>query len=718
MSSILQVALDTPLQRLFDYRLPDSLGSVPPGSLVEVPFGRANLIGVALNQSSHSNIPAGKLRDVIRVFDDRPALSPDILRLAQFCADYYHYPLGATLLATLPPRLRNAAPFEPATPWLVLTAAGQTATPAARAKAQLALLDALRVSPQTREAVRANKQGRHATALVAAGWAEWARQPPAGKVLPTAPAPPATPEQQAALAHLLPTLGHFGVHLIHGITGSGKTELYLRMIDAVLERGQQALVLIPEISLTPQLEQHFRRRFPGRRMATLHSGLSEGSRTENWLAAPDADLLLGTRLSVFTPLPRLGLIVVDEEHDLSFKQQDGLRYSARDVAIARAQQCNVPVLLGSATPSLESYANALSGRYQLIELKQRAISQAKLPSIELVDLKHIPLDNGLTRPSLQALSETLARGEQSLVFLNRRGYAPALYCPSCAWVSPCPSCSARLVLHQSARRLKCHHCGFESRIPTECPGCGSPDLKALGQGTQRLEETLTALLPTARIRRIDRDSMRPRAWSELGEAVHGGALDILVGTQMLAKGHDFPNMTLALILDTDGALYSPDFRATERLFAQLMQVAGRAGRADKPGRVLIQTAFPDHPLFRYLQRHDYPGYARMLLAERKQLDLPPLTRQVLLRAEAPSMSAALAFLQQAAQIAPEHPQISVFTPVSAPMARVANLERAQLLIQSNSRLALQAFVSEWQSQLGTIKPRVARWSLDIDPLVF
>lgn len=718
MSSILQVALDTPLQRLFDYRLPDSLGMVPPGSLVEVPFGRTRQIGVALNQPSHSLISTDKLREVIRVFDDRPALSPDILRLAQFCADYYHYSLGAILLATLPPRLRNAAPFVAVTPWLVLTEAGRAAAPAARAKAQHALLDALRMAPQAREAVRTNKQSRHATALVTAGWAEWSRLPPAGSTPPTAAAPPATAEQQTALERLMPALTQFGVHLIHGVTGSGKTELYLRLIDAVLEQGRQALVLIPEISLTPQLEQHFRRRFPGRRIATLHSGLSESARTENWLAAPDADLLLGTRLSVFAPLPRLGLIVVDEEHDLSFKQQDGLRYSARDVAIARAQQCRIPVLLGSATPSLESYAQALNGRYQLIEMKQRAVSQAQLPSIELVDLKHIPLDNGLTRPALQALGETLARGEQSLVFLNRRGYAPALYCPSCAWVSPCPSCSARLVLHQSARRLKCHHCGFESRIPAECPSCGNPDLKALGQGTQRLEETLSTLLPAARIRRIDRDSMRPRAWVELGEAVHGGAIDILVGTQMLAKGHDFPNMTLALILDTDGALYSPDFRATERLFAQLMQVAGRAGRADKPGRVLIQTAFPDHPLFRYLQRHDYPGYARMLLAERKQLDLPPVTRQVLLRAEAPSMSAALAFLQQAARVVPEHPQISVFTAVPAPMARVANLERAQLLIQSASRQALQAFVRDWQPQLDTIKPRVARWSVDIDPLVF
>ena len=719
MSSILQVALDAPLHRLFDYRLPDGLGAVQPGCLVEVPFGRTRQVGVALGQAEDSSVGADRLRNVIRVLDDRPALSPDILRLAQFCADYYHHPLGAILLATLPPRLRNATPFVADTPWLVLTDAGHVAEPPARAKAQRALLDALRAAAQSRDALRVQKQSRHATALVAAGWATWSRLPPRADEAPrTATTPRATPEQQAALDTLLPTLGQFGVHLIHGVTGSGKTELYLRLIDTVLARGRQALVLIPEIALTPQLEQHFRNRFPGRRFITLHSGLGERDRAENWLAAPDCDVLLGTRLSVFAPLPRLGLIVVDEEHDASFKQQDGLRYSARDVAVARGKQCNVPVVLGSATPSLESYAQALNGRYQLIELKQRAISAAQLPTVELVDLKHVPVENGFTRPAVQALAETLSRGEQSLVFLNRRGYAPALYCPSCAWVSPCPRCSARLVLHRSSNRLKCHHCGFETRIPQECPSCGNPDLKALGQGTQRLEETLGALLPAARIRRIDRDTMRPRAWTELGEAVHGGAVDILVGTQMLAKGHDFPNMTLALILDTDGALYSPDFRATERLFAQLMQVAGRAGRADKPGRVVIQTAFPDHPLFRYLQRHDYAGYARELLAERTQLELPPITRQVLLRAEAGTMAAALAFLQRAAALAPERADVSVFSATPAPMARVANLERAQLLIQSASRQALQAFIRDWQPQLDTIRPRVARWSLDVDPLVF
>lgn len=718
MSSLVQVALDTPLPRLFDYRLPDGIGDLAMGALVEVPFGRTRQVGVALGAPSGSAVETGKLRDILRVLDDRPPVSADILRLARFCADYYHYPLGAILLAALPPRLRNAAPFSADTPWLVVTDAGRAAEPPLRARAQRALLDALKTGPQARADLRDRKQTRHAAALVVAGWAAWSRIPPdPDQLLADTSAPPATAEQQQALECLLPALDRFGVHLIHGVTGSGKTELYLRLIAATLHAHKQALVLVPEIALTPQLEQHFRSRFPARRIVALHSGLSETMRAENWLAAPDCDVLLGTRLSVFAPLPRLGLIAVDEEHDGSFKQQDGLRYSARDVAIARGKQADVPVMLGSATPSLESYAQALSGRYQLVELKQRAISQARLPDIELIDLRHVPLDNGLTRPALAALQDTLVRGEQSLVFLNRRGYAPALYCPGCAWVSPCPRCSARLVLHRHAHRLRCHHCGYETHIPHACPSCGNPDLKPLGQGTQRLEETLAAFLPDARIRRIDRDTMRPRAWAELGEAVHGGAVDILVGTQMLAKGHDFPNMTLALILDTDGALYSPDFRATERLFAQLMQVAGRAGRADKPGRVLIQTAFPDHPLFRYLQRHDYAGYARALLAERKQLDLPPYTRQVLLRAEASTMEAALAFLHRAGEAAPAMPEVAVFAPTPATMARLANLERAQLLVQSASRQALQAFVRAWRPGLDAIKPRVARWSLDIDPLM-
>lgn len=724
MPSIAQVALDTPLMQLFDYRLPAGQTAPVPGTLVEVPFGRTRQVGVVVACVDDSAIAHDKLRPLTRVLDDRPPVDPAILTLARFCTDYYHHPLGTILAAALPPRLRAGTPFKADTPWLHLTPAGQAAVPGARAHGQRALLDALKAGPLAREALRAQKQMRHATALVTAGWAVWSRTPPAATPPPPASGPALTPDQASALDALHPALGRFGVHLVHGITGSGKSELYLRLIETVLAAGRQTLVLIPEIALTPQLEGHFRTRFPGRRIVALHSGLAEKERAENWLAAPDSDVLLGTRLSVFAPLPRLGLIAVDEEHDGSFKQQDGLRYSARDVAIARAKQAGVPVVLGSATPSLESYSQALNGRYQLHTLARRAHPDARLPDIELADLRHLPQDNGLTRPAVEALQATLARGEQSLIFLNRRGYAPALYCPSCAWVSPCPHCSARLVLHRakphSARghRLRCHHCGFDTAIPPACPSCGNPDLKALGQGTQRLEETLGTLFPQARIRRIDRDTMQPRAWAELGEAVRAREIDCLVGTQMLAKGHDFPDMTLALILDTDGALYSPDFRATERLFAQLMQVAGRAGRADKPGRVLIQTAFPDHPLFRYLQRHDYPGHARELLAERKQLDLPPFTRQALLRAEAPGMDAALAFLRRAAALLPAHPDLAVFAPTPAPMARVANLERAQLLIQSAQRQVLQETLRAWRTLIDDIRPRVARWSLDIDPLAF
>lgn len=717
MPSIARVALDTPLARLFDYRLLDG-AALPPGTLVEVPFGRTRQVGVVIACASGSTVESGKLRTLLRVLDDRPPVASDILALARFCADYYHHPLGAILAAALPPRLRTAAPFRAETPWLSLTAAGESATPSPRARAQHALLDALQAGPQAREALRANGQMRPAAALVAAGWAAWTRVPPAQMSLPPALGPALTPAQSAVLDALRPGLERFAVHLVHGVTGSGKTELYLRLIADRLAAGRQTLVLIPEIALTPQLEGYFRTRLPGCRVVALHSGLGEKTRAENWLAAPDCGVLLGTRLAVFAPLPRLGLVVVDEEHDGSFKQQEGLRYSARDVAIARGKQAGVPVVLGSATPSLESYAQALAGRYQLHTLSSRAHPEARLPDIELIDLRHLPQDNGLTRPAVQTLTETLARGEQSLVFLNRRGYAPALYCPGCAWVSPCPHCSARLVLHRRAHRLRCHHCGFDAPIPHACPSCGNPDLKPLGQGTQRLEETLAALFPQARIRRIDRDTMQPRAWAELGDAVRAREVDILVGTQMLAKGHDFPDMTTALLLDTDGALYSPDFRATERLFAQLMQVAGRAGRADKPGRVLIQTAFPDHPLFRFLQRHDYPGYARTLLAERREHDLPPYTRQALLRAEAPGMDAALAFLRRAAALLPASTGLIVYAPTPAPMARVANLERAQLLLQSASRRVLHASLADWRAQLDAIRPRVARWSLDIDPLAF
>ena len=720
MPLIAQVALDTPLDRLFDYALPAHLQFLQSGSLVEVPFGRKRRLGVVLNITNTTSIAPDKLRMVRAHLADRPALTPHLIQLAQFCADYYHYPLGPILLSVLPPRLRDPLPFSAAAPWLCLTEAGLSAEPPLRAHAQRKLLTALRSTRCLhRDRIRQHGQSRHAATLVQAGWAQW--QPTVSIDVVDAPAsalPVLTREQQQVLDAALPKLDRFGAHLLRGSTGSGKTEVYLRLIAATHARGRQSLVLIPEIALTPQIEHLFRARFPNYKIALLHSGLNQSARAENWLAAVNCDLLLGTRLSVFSPLPRLGLIVVDEEHDMSFKQQEGLRYSARDMAIARAKMLDIPIVLGSATPSLETYAQALLGRYQLLEMRERAFVGATLPEITLVDLRHVPVENGLTRPVLQALTDNLARGEQSLVFLNRRGYAPTLYCAGCGWVSPCPRCSARLVLHRSSQRLKCHHCGHEARIPAACPSCGNAELKPLGQGTQRLEETLSTALPHARIRRIDRDTMRPRAWAELGDDLRSGQVDILVGTQMLAKGHDFPNMTLAVILDTDGALYSPDFRATERLFAQLMQVAGRAGRADKSGRVMVQTAFPEHPLFRHLLRHDYAAFAQELLTERRNLDLPPYSRQALLRAEAPQMVAAMTYLRSAVEAAPDIAQVSVFDPTPAPMARVAGLERAQVLIQSASRPALQQFLANWRPQLAAIKPQVARWSLDVDPLEF
>ena len=438
--------------------------------------------------------------------------------------------------------------------------------------------------------------------------------------------------------------------LLHGITGSGKTEVYVHLMHEMLQRGGQVLLLVPEINLTPQLENYFRSRFPDVELVSLHSGLADGERAQNWLKAQSgaARIVLGTRLAVFTPLPKLSLILVDEEHDASFKQQDGLRYSARDVAIFRANQRAVPIVLGSATPSLESWYNAQSGRYRLLQLKQRAVQPAKLPTVRCMDVSQLPLKDGLSQPLLAAIETRLQLGEQSLIFINRRGYAPVLMCSACGWLSECKHCAGKLVLHLKDRSLRCHHCGQQQRVPHACPTCGDADLKPVGIGTQRVETALQEHFPQARILRVDRDSTRNKgAWNAMRKQIHDGEADILIGTQMLAKGHDFPNLTLVGVLSPDGALYSADFRASEKLFAQLTQVGGRAGRADKPGEVIVQTAFPNHPLFQALRAHDYEIWAQTLLAERQMAGFPPFTYQVLLSAEGKQEADVLAFLQQA-----------------------------------------------------------------------
>jgi primosomal protein N' (replication factor Y) len=657
--AILQIALDVPLPRLFDYRTAEDLDGGPVGRLVKVPFGQGEKIGIVVGEAASSERPAEKLK-AAQILADLPALPADWLELCGFCARYYHYPLGQVMAFALPPLLRKG------------------------------------------------KQPRKLKEKSA--------------VLPAPTFSEPTPDQAAAIAAITGAEG-FRSFLLHGVTGSGKTEVYLRAIEAVLARGGQALMLVPEIALTPQLESRVSARFPAAHVVSAHSGVADAARARAFLAALEgrADIVLGTRLSVFMPLPRLSLIVVDEEHDASFKQQDGLRYSARDVAIFRAKQRGIPIVLGSATPSLETFHHAESGRYTKLELPQRAVA-ATMPSVVTVDTRKQKLQDGLSQELIAAVSERLHRGEQSLLFLNRRGYAPVLACPACGWLSHCRRCAANLVLHLADRRLRCHHCGLEAAIPHHCPDCGNLDLQPFGRGTQRLEARLAELFPEARILRIDRDSAdSPKKWQALLAAIHAGEADILVGTQMLAKGHDFPKLTLVGVVGADAALFAADFRAPERLFAQLMQVGGRSGRHALPGEVLIQTEYPDHPLYRALTGHDYAAFAHEQLAEREAAGFPPFAFQAMLRAEARELSQALAFLHEAVGLAGtlEAVEVMLYDPVPMRLARLKNRERAQLLVESRHRPALQAFLAAWMAQLHELKaPRDLRWHLDVDPLEF
>ncbi|MDH4094831.1 MAG: primosomal protein N' [Betaproteobacteria bacterium] len=660
---VLRVALDVPLATLFDYmRTPEIDAEI--GDRVVVPFGTRSRVGVVVEEAANSTIDASKLRPASRVLADAPRLSASWLEFMRFLAGYYQRPLGETVMGALPPRLRSLKP---------LPAKVRDAALAASGSPQL-------VSSHTPSEAQAQTVDRIAAAA-----------------------------------------GRYAAFLLHGVTGSGKTEVYLRAIARVLERGGQALALVPEISLTPQLEARFRAAFPAARIAVLHSALQDVPRTAAWLAAAGgaADIVLGTRLAVLTPVPRLALVVVDEEHDTSFKQQEGLRYSGRDAAVVRAKLAGCPVVLGTATPSLETWQNALEGRYERLALPERAVPGAQLPAVRCVDLRRESAEHGFSPSLLAAVGERLARREQSLVFINRRGYAPVLACHACGWSAGCLRCTARLVLHRTDRRLRCHYCGDEAPIPRTCPTCGNLDLKAMGRGTQRVEETLAGHFPAARIVRIDRDSARRRG--ELARTLEGiarGEADVLVGTQLLAKGHDFPLLTLVGVLDADGALLSTDYRAAERLFATLAQVAGRAGRAQHAGEVLVQTRYPEHPLFRALARHDYAAFAEAQLAERRGAGFPPFVHEAALRAEAPKLAQAMQFLQDAARLVPVPDEVQVYDPVPHVITRRADLERAQLLVQSGSRPALQAFLRDWSERLFASAPRQVRWHLDVDPIEF
>jgi len=718
---LLRVAIPCPLHRLFDY-LPPRDGPLPaPGCRVRVPFGRRRDIGVVVTHAQASELPPGRLRRVLSLLEHEPLLPADLLELADWATRYYHHPPGEVWATLLPKLLRQGeSPEVVASERWCLTPAGHAA--ALRGERQRALQAALAASPAGLTAAEldaALARWRPSGArLLAQGLASREPELPPLAVAPATAdsGPTVNPEQSAALAAVTGCAG-FRVFLLEGVTGSGKTEVYLRAVMHALERGRQSLVLAPEIGLTPQLVERFRSRL-STPVVVLHSGLTDRERLSAWLAARDgrAGVVIGTRSAVFTPLAQPGLIVVDEEHDASYKQQEGFRYSARDLAVVRARLLNVPVLLGSATPALETLHNARSGRFHRLSLPER-VGGASHPSFEILDVRGKAMDEGIALPLLERLAAPLQRGEQVLLFLNRRGYAPTLLCHDCGWVAGCQRCDARMTLHRRRSRLVCHHCSGERPLPQRCPDCGSVALRPVGLGTERVETVLGRHLPGFPVARIDRDSTQRKGSLEgYLEGARSGRYPLLVGTQMLAKGHHFPSVTLAAVLDADQGLFSADFRAGERLAQVLVQVAGRAGRAERPGSVLIQTHQPGHPLLQTLVKEGYPGFAELALAERADAALPPFSWQALLRAEAADQETPSLFLRQARAAEEPPADVELMGPVPAPMERRAGRWRAQLLASSNRRTALHGFLDRWAPRLERLPAaRRVRWSLEVDP---
>jgi primosomal protein N' (replication factor Y) (superfamily II helicase) len=725
-TTILQVALDTPLRRVFDYLAPSGAADHPlqPGLRVRVPFGRRQLIGVLVGVSRESSIAPDKLKTVSEILDMTPVFDPVTLELLRWASDYYHHPLGEVTAAALPTALRNGQPADAVVELWSLSPAGRAELQRAtgrRAPQQRALLHWLGERPHaTVDEVMTQFKPALLRALVERGWAEVERLVPQPAKFELHPSEVTLTEAQTeVVATLQASLGRFTAHLLYGVTGSGKTEVYLRVIAAAIGSGGQALILVPEIALTPQLVDRFRRRFSAG-VAVLHSGLTGTDRRDAWRSAHsgEARIVIGTRSAVFTSLPHLSLIVVDEEHDASFKQQEGFRYSARDLAVWRAQRAQVPIVLGSATPSLESLDNVAQARYSKLVLPQRP-GAARAPRMVLVDLRKHACEQGLSQPAMQAIERHLSSGGQVIVFLNRRGYAPSLFCNACGWVAPCAHCDARMTLHRRAAQLCCHHCGATAAVPLTCGSCAHP-LNPVGQGTERVEETLQRLFPDAALARLDRDTAAGRgAMETVLDRVHSGEARILVGTQMLTKGHHFPDVSLVVVLDADQGLFATDFRATERLAQTITQVAGRAGRAARPGEVLIQTQFPEHPLLTRLIAEGYEGFAAGALQERRAASWPPYSRLALLRAEAKDNERLNGFLQAAADLGRQagDAAVKISGPATALMARRADHFRAHVLIETSTRPSLQRFLARWLPQVQSLPgPTGLRWSIDVDPL--
>ncbi|QEY23664.1 primosomal protein N' [Neisseria animalis] len=693
------------------------------GVRVVVPFRGKPQTGIVWATGVTPDIDTAKIRKIQTAFTAEPPLPEAWRKLMAFAARYYHYPLGQAVAAALPQGLKDAKPVVLPEPPLFygLSETGRMQTPPpARFHKKSALWQALADTDGL--PLPALKQINSQAGKLLEEWAQqgWITAQSAAKPLLRPSAYCLNEAQQNASAEIQTAFGRFQPFLLYGVTGSGKTEVYFDVMAKVLAAGRQVLFLLPEINLTPQLLKRVEARFADVPTAVLHSQTAAGRRTQDYLRAMlgQAKLIIGTRLSVFAPLPDVGLVVVDEEHDSSFKQDNELRYHARDLAVWRAKQAACPIVLGSATPSLESWHKAQNGAYRLLELPQRAHTAAKLPQVDILNVGRLQLDNGFSPQALSLIQENYRNGGMTLVYLNRRGFSPALFCGDCGYTFGCPNCSAKMVLHRRVRQLRCHHCDHREPVPYKCPDCGNQDLTAVGQGTQRVEEMLRNLLPQAAVVRVDRDSTAHKDdWAELYRRIREGGVDILVGTQMIAKGHDFARLNLVVVLNADGSLYSSDFRAPERLFAELMQVSGRAGRADKAGRVLIQTQLPEHPVFSAVKMQDYRLFADRELAERKLFDMPPFGFQTAIRADAPNVAQAMDFLNGIkALVEPLLPEgVTQFGAAPMLMVRLAERERAQIFLESSSRKNLHYALDLWLQVLKQDSDRHIRWSVDVDP---
>lgn len=719
-----QVALDVPLRTLFDYRIPAALCAldIKPGIRVKVPFGRKTVIGVVVSLE-HPHIDESKLKDVLALVDDEPLLDPETLKLLRFGADYYHHPIGEAVIAALPIQLRSERAIQPKVRRFRL---GSAAWPSRLTKGQARIFERLSAQEWALESElkalgstikKLINDALDANQLIEE-WVIPESTPPAAVDPVIAPA--LNDDQSACVSAVEQSLGQFEGFLLEGVTGSGKTEVYLKILDRVRAQNGQALVLVPEIGLTPQTQRRFEERFPNQ-LAILHSGLSDVERLKQWRAAflGHASIVIGTRSAVFAPLKNLSAIIIDEEHDLSYKQQDGFRYSAKDLGLRRAQQLQIPILLGSATPSLESLKLAADGKLTHLKLFKRAHANARMPTMSVVDLRVHPQTGGLAPPTVAAIERHLNTDRQVLIYLNRRGFAPTLYCSQCAHSIQCEHCDARMTVHLKSHKLRCHHCNAERNIPFACPNCQA-ELHPIGTGTERLEDHCREWFPHHPIARLDRDVITHQSsLQETMERIRSNQARILVGTQMLTKGHDFPNVTLVVVVNADQGLFGTDFRSSERMAQTIIQVAGRAGRADHPGEVLVQTSCPDHPLIRSLLADGYSKFAEEALKERAAHHWPPYSRLALIRADGLNRSEVFEFLDYArTQLKPHVANhVKVLGPAPALLERRAERYRAQLMLESYDRQALHSALKAVLPSLHAWpRLRRIRFSLDIDPL--